>query len=495
MFQGKIKLILDKILNSFKGLNRIRISSVVLLMSIIFLSALTCTTTARADNRDDILDESHVAAYFVYYDGVNIGAIESPSMVDEVKKSLCDGYFESFKMETSLDCNIEFEEILIEDKYLTDIDSISEIIETNAEPRVKATLLKVNGEKFGSFKDEKSIDVVFQDVYEPYREFAREKDIVLEEISFEEDIVLEEAFIKYEELSDPKEVFECITACEEEREVYAVEEGENVWTIADKHDMTVWELLELNSPMNQWDIIQIGQELNIKIPDPALSVRTVEVVEYTKTIAYETEKRESSSLYINQEKVSQAGVDGKTDIVDRIFKRNGVEEERERISEDIINEPVKEIILVGTKQPVKSSSPSRGSSTSSGSGSGKGTGSLKWPTQGYISSRFGQRWGRFHSGIDIAASTGTPIYAADGGTVSYSAFNNGGYGNLVKVNHGGGMVTFYAHMSSRAVSSGQSVSKGQLLGYVGSTGNSTGPHLHFEVRINGTAQNPLNYLN
>jgi murein DD-endopeptidase MepM/ murein hydrolase activator NlpD len=116
---------------------------------------------------------------------------------------------------------------------------------------------------------------------------------------------------------------------------------------------------------------------------------------------------------------------------------------------------------------------------------------LIWPTSGSVTSGFGPRWGRLHAGIDISAPSGTPIYAAQSGTVIGGC--GGGYGNCIVIDHGGGLVTLYAHMTSVYVSGG-SVSRGQNVGTVGCTGSCTGPHLHFETRINGVAQNPMNYL-
>lgn len=127
------------------------------------------------------------------------------------------------------------------------------------------------------------------------------------------------------------------------------------------------------------------------------------------------------------------------------------------------------------------------------------TGKLLWPVAGKLTSGFGNRHhpifggGRMHTGIDLAAPNGTPIYAADGGEVIQCSYS-GGYGYSILIYHGGGFATFYAHLSGFAVSQGQMVKRGQLIGYVGSTGWTTGPHLHFEVRINGAAQNPLGYL-
>jgi murein DD-endopeptidase MepM/ murein hydrolase activator NlpD len=120
-----------------------------------------------------------------------------------------------------------------------------------------------------------------------------------------------------------------------------------------------------------------------------------------------------------------------------------------------------------------------------------GTG-LIWPLHGPVTSEFGPRWGGFHPGIDIAPPFGTPIHAAKAGVVIVAG-PTGGYGNFVIIDHGGGLSTGYGHQSRLAVSLGQTVTQGQVIGYEGSTGASTGPHLHFEVRINGTVQNPRRF--
>ena len=124
-----------------------------------------------------------------------------------------------------------------------------------------------------------------------------------------------------------------------------------------------------------------------------------------------------------------------------------------------------------------------------------------WPASGEVTSRFGWRsspWGGgggdWHPGIDIAGSYGTPIYAAADGYVVSSAWNSGGYGNLVEIDHGNGIVTLYGHNSQNVALSGSRVKKGDLIAYMGSTGASTGTHLHYEVRVNGTAVNPASFL-
>ncbi|HEY6054763.1 MAG TPA: M23 family metallopeptidase, partial [Gaiellaceae bacterium] len=120
-------------------------------------------------------------------------------------------------------------------------------------------------------------------------------------------------------------------------------------------------------------------------------------------------------------------------------------------------------------------------------------GGMQWPVAGPVTSPFGWRWGRMHEGIDIAVPSGTPVHAAAGGTVIYAGWESG-YGNFVVLDHGGGIATAYGHNTSVAVAVGQQVSQGQVIAYSGSTGHSTGPHVHFEVRVNGNAVDPLGYL-
>jgi murein DD-endopeptidase MepM/ murein hydrolase activator NlpD len=155
-------------------------------------------------------------------------------------------------------------------------------------------------------------------------------------------------------------------------------------------------------------------------------------------------------------------------------------EQQERIAEE--DEQQLAAALADTADEVSVSVPSQVSS-----------GGWTWPAEGPMTSGFGQRWGRLHAGIDIGAPTGAPILAAKDGVVSFAG-TMGGYGNIVVIEHGGGMTTRYAHQSQLGASVGQSVNAGDQVGYVGSTGNSTGPHLHFEVRINDQPQDPIGYL-
>jgi len=146
-----------------------------------------------------------------------------------------------------------------------------------------------------------------------------------------------------------------------------------------------------------------------------------------------------------------------------------------------------EITQASSSVPLPAGSPPQG---------GVSTNGLIWPVEGVITSGFGPRWGSFHPGLDIGVPEGTPIEAAAAGTVvlMQSEAESGGYGNYTCIDHGGGLSTCYAHQSSFATSLGATVGQGEVIGYSGNTGMSTGPHLHFEVRVNGEPQDPLGYL-
>ena len=211
---------------------------------------------------------------------------------------------------------------------------------------------------------------------------------------------------------------------------------------------------------------------------PLLNVKTTELQTYTEEMEYGTQYIDNASLYIGETELKSVGVAGIRKIVAEIERVNGVETGRELVSSDVEVEPVDQVIYRGTKAiPVRT-----------------GTGTFAYPIKTYtISSRFGMRWGRMHTGVDFAAATGTKIFAADGGVVTYAGWKNS-YGNIVIISHGGLYETYYAHCSQILVSEGDSVFQGQTIALVGSTGNSTGPHLHFEVRYNGEPGDPLGYL-
>ncbi len=150
-------------------------------------------------------------------------------------------------------------------------------------------------------------------------------------------------------------------------------------------------------------------------------------------------------------------------------------------------------LLKARTAPVRAAPPPESPSSPLPRAARAARGGFIWPVNGTVTSEFGPRWGSFHPGLDIADPEGTPIAASKAGTVVFAG-PNGGYGNFVVIDHGDGTATAYAHQSRLASSEGQQVAQGQTIGYVGTTGFSTGNHLHFEIRVNGSAVNPRDYL-
>ena len=183
----------------------------------------------------------------------------------------------------------------------------------------------------------------------------------------------------------------------------------------------------------------------------------------------------------------------RNELVARETALSGTRAERREALQSVQQQKAEYLREVEALAAVSASLGSRIQTSQASSSVVRSSSGLIWPVSGTVTSGFGWRWGRMHEGLDIAVPSGTPVVAAASGSVIYAGWM-GGYGNLVVVDHGGGLSTAYAHNTSVAVGNGSSVGQGQTIAYAGSTGNSTGPHVHFEVRVNGSPVDPLGYL-
>lgn len=262
-----------------------------------------------------------------------------------------------------------------------------------------------------------------------------------------------------------------------EEKKYIVESGDHIGKIAANHDMTTDELLEINPGITAETILQIGDEFNVTLLESFVDVEVHYETKKVQTIAFEKVTEKDNSLFKGDDKVKQEGSDGEKEVTELIRKKNGQVVGTSVLEEKITKEPKSQVTVVGTKV-----TPSRG------------TGSFVWPAVGgYISSNMGQRWGRTHAGIDIARPSSRTIKASDNGVVTAAGWG-GSYGNRIIITHNNGYETLYAHLSSINVKVGQTVAQGASIGVMGSTGRSTGVHLHFEVRKNGSLVNPMSVL-
>ena len=362
--------------------------------------------------------------------------------------------------------------------------NISAAIGNETDDRERAFVVTVDGEVIGAVKANDEITSFLENKKEEYLT----DDIV--DVSFDKDIEYTyEQYVDPEEIVDQEDIIGKLDSIVSEPLYYEIREGDNPWNIARNNGMTTEELIDCNitfkgekiDDLTQYcpvgAIVQLSEEV------PYLQVLTTREVEYTEAIDYEIIKTKDPDMYKGDSEVDVPGVEGEKQVRALVTYRGDVAVSTEIVDEIVLSEPVTKYMRVGTRETT--------TPVSTGTG---GSGTYFWPTDGgYISAYQGD--GRGHKGIDIAAPYGTPIYAAESGTVIETGGGwNGGYGNCVRVQHDDGNVTVYAHQSSIAVSYGDYVVKGQLLGYVGSTGDSTGNHLHFEVRSYGTYANPLDYV-
>lgn len=294
----------------------------------------------------------------------------------------------------------------------------------------------------------------------------------LKQLEFTDRVELVEAYVDEDEITPTAEAIDLVTKDTEKNQVYEVQAGDTLSVIANSHGLYVKEVLALNEGLTESTTLQIGDEIIITVPEPELSVTTVEESTYEEDYYAEVQYIENDDWYTTDTVVRQEPVAGHHEVTALITRKNGKEEEREIIAETVMEEPVPKIVERGTKIPPTYIKPLSG---------GRFTSGYKW------------RWGRMHKGVDWACPVGTAIMASCGGTVVQAGWM-GGYGYCITLKHPDGRQTRYGHLSKILVSVGQSVKQGQKIALSGNTGRSTGPHVHFEILINGSQVNPLKYL-
>ncbi|BCV23935.1 M23 family metallopeptidase [Gelria sp. Kuro-4] len=300
---------------------------------------------------------------------------------------------------------------------------------------------------------------------------------VLKKVALKEDVTFTPQLIKADQVRSVEEAAAYLLRGTDETRVYEVKAGDSLWSIARAHDLHVADLQQANPGVTER--LQLGQKLNLVVPRPYVTVVTQEEKTVSEAIPFAVETVKDSSLYTYEKKVKTPGEAGSKKVTYALVRENGQVRQEQVVTAVVEKEPVTQVVAVGTREPAV-----------------VGTGRYIWPLSrggGVVTSRFGQRGGEFHQGVDIAAPTGTPVLAADSGVVSLAGWN-GGYGKCIIITHGNGSATLYGHLSQIFVREGQKVTKGKTIGLVGSTGRSTGSHLHFETMQGGAKKNPLAYF-
>lgn len=283
----------------------------------------------------------------------------------------------------------------------------------------------------------------------------------------------------------------------EKNKTYKVKTGDSVKNIAYNNKMSTTELLIANRDIqDENSLLYPNQEVVISYINPVITIVEETHTVKKESVRYKTIEQKDSSMYVGSSKVTQKGQKGESKVTRKIEKQNGKITEALIVSTEVLKEPINKIVKVGTK---KSYSGSGGADVYTGPV--VLSGDWGWPTTsrytittyfGYqLRSDIGEYSARWHDGMDIAGlGCGSPIYAANGGKVITAGWYYG-YGYTVRINHGGGLITLYGHLSSIAVSNGQTVSKGQRIGNMGNTGYSYGCHLHYGLSVGGAMSDPL----
>ena len=291
-------------------------------------------------------------------------------------------------------------------------------------------------------------------------------------VEFKEDVNVSEIYAPDDRVTTVDEAYETLTKQDAENEIYEVKQGDCLTFIAENHGLYMAELLALN-PGLAWDsTLVLGQQIVVTVPKPELSVVVKEEVTTEEEFNVDVQYVDNPDVYSGTNTVIQEAVPGTRQAVALVEYTNGTETARTLLKESVTREAVPQIIERGTKEMPTYIKPISG---------------------GTLTSTFGKRWGTIHYGVDWGCPIGTNVKASCTGKVITAGWQNG-YGYTVVLAHSDGSTTRYAHLSKIAVSVGQSVSQGEVIAYSGNTGNSTGPHLHFEITIGGSRVNPLEYL-
>ena len=413
----------------------------------------------------------------VSLDGEEIGYIDNYDVLknaDNVIKnklvSLNDE--QQWSMDPEISIVTTFNRNIADERQLSD-----QILKASDEDIVSATGFYVDGKFHGAVEDSTKIEAAMDSVLQPYIEDNDEDTTA----GFVQNVSLTDGIFFTNTIVDEDELAEKITGLVEGEVWYTVVQGDSPSLIASKNGLRLRELYNLN-PELEGGGLWVGDQVLVSQAVPFLQVK--EVVREVREVetSYSVERKQNSKMNYGTTKTIQPGQKGLNKVTVDVTYIDGIPQSETVIETVVVREPVTEVLEFGTYMPKV------------GNIGVSGSGKFGWPTGGgvRISRGFAGQYPA-HNGVDIAGPIGTPIYASDDGVVTLAKYTNVGYGVYLIVDHGNGYQTVYAHCSKLLVGYGEQVKKGQLIALMGSTGNSTGSHLHFEIKSGNVRYDPYKF--
>ena len=417
-----------------------------------------------------------MTAYEYIYNGKVLGVVKNQEDVYKTIDIIGDKLSTQYDADITIDKDkdIRFNKIVAFNQELDNKDDILNRLTYMRDMKANGRGIFINNKLAAILESDQTAKSILDEIQNKY--LKQDAGINYEKVGFAEDVVIKDVETKLGSIQTKDKALEYMMTGAVEKKIHLVQSGETFSEIAKMYGLKQSEL-KVSNPDVIPEKLQIGQEICLNQIVPLVTVQTTEVAQYKEAIPFEIKYENTANLYKKEQTVKSKGINGEKDVVAEIVRNNGIEVSRNELSATVLSQPVSQVVLVGTKEPPPLI----------------GTGTLIYPVRGTLTSRYGYRWGRLHSGIDLAAPIGTHIKAADGGKVIFAGYK-GSLGYLVEIDHGGGRVTWYGHCSKLFVKKGDKVYQGQHIANVGNTGRSTGPHVHFEVHVNGKTKNPLSYL-
>lgn len=463
----------------------------VTILAVLMASLTLNLGFASADNHKESLNK----IYHVYVGNEYMGAVSDSAAVHGIigkKEEQASNQYKEFSVDASEDVKIIPEQVF--SKETNDSETLAKVEQTLV-AQTPAFTLMVDNKPVAYLKDANDYDKTIRllklqfvssqelDNLDTNQQTISDLPALqsgesrIKNISFKQAVSGVTKKVAPNEILSPEDAVKFLMTGSIEQQQYQIQQGDVLGSVAKAHNLTTAELLALNPEITVDTVLQIEQPLNVTVAKPFVTIEVKKEKKITDTIPFEKVIEEDPTMPKGESVTKQQGVAGKKEITYLLTSANGTQTSKVALEENVLQEPIKHIEVVGTKVI-----PSRGS------------GNFTWPTVGgYISSNMGKRWDGQHRGIDIARPSNYNILAADNGVVTAAGFS-GSYGNRIVINHNNGYTTLYGHLSSIGVKVGQVVEKGSIVGIMGTTGNSTGIHLHFELEKNGVLLNPLTYV-